>query len=111
MNELDLSEGVKAILQERRKQIDKYGFSAEFQAEHPEYYGAEQLISAAYELLKIDYDDYPLDVRQYGVVCPKGWDKEWFTKLALKDKKDRIRIAAALLAAELDRLNYLETNK
>ena len=110
-NILKAGHGILEINSERQKQIDKHGFSAEFQAEHPEYYGEGQLESAAFELLKIDYGDYPIDFRQHAVECPKGWNEEWFTKLALKDKRDRIRIAAALLAAELDRLNYLENNK
>lgn len=103
--------GIAEIYSERQKQINKYGYTAQNQAENPQFYEDGQLVSAAFELLKIDYDDYPIEVRQYGAECPKGWDEEWFRKLTIKDKRDRIRIAAALLAAELDRLIYLENNK
>lgn len=108
---LKAGHGILEINSERQKQIDKHGFTAKFQAEHPEFYDDGQLISAAYELLKIDFDGYPLQDRKYAVEYPKKWDVKWFTKIIMKDKKDRIRIAAALLAAELDRLNYLENNK
>ena len=104
MNELDLSEGVKDILGERRKQIDKYQYTAEYQAEHPQYYADHQLQYAAHTLLNVDIMGYTR------IVEPLNWDRAWFVRLCEKPQKDRIRIAAALLAAELDRLQYISDN-
>ena len=107
-----LDKGTLSVIAERRKQETKHGFTGKWQAEHPEYYVSGQLVEAATELLKIgvySYDEeeiYSVD----RVLLPYNWDKAGFIKLCEKSQKDRMRIAAALLAAELDRLNYLENN-
>lgn len=103
---LKAGHGILEINSERQKQINKYGFTAKFQAEHPEYYSEGQLVYAAVALIKLaDIIDLAYTVE------PINWDRERFLNLCQKSQKDRIRIAAALLAAELDRLNYLEINK
>lgn len=40
--------------------------------------------------------------------CPMGWNKELWLKMTNKPLRERMVIAAALLAAEIDRLSYLE---
>lgn len=98
---LRIAPGVMQINVERLKQIDKYGFSAKWQAEKPQYYDKGQLEYAAFTLLHPDIHN----------VEPLNWDRTWFARLCEKPQKDRIRIAAALLAAELDRLDYLENKE
>lgn len=97
------SHGIDQISSERLKQIDKHGYTGKNQAEHPEFYSEGQLLQASREL---SYTNAPLSLR-----VPKNWDMEWFMRLAKKPFEDRIRIAGALLAAELDRLKYLMDNK
>lgn len=45
------------------------------------------------------------------VPVPQKWDREKFIKLCTKSRKERMIIAGALLAAELDRLEQIELNK
>lgn len=105
--------GVSQIYSEREKQINKHGFDAENQAKNPQYYdlitGAgiyKQLQDAAIKLLSIDKHG----MSSLNTHAPENWDTEWFETLCKKPQEDRIRIAAALLAAELDRLEYLRNN-
>lgn len=99
-----LGYGVSQIYSERDKQIKKHGFDAEDQAKNPEYYADDQLQYAAHTLLNVDIIGYT------HIVEPLHWDREWFIRLCENPQEDRIRIAAALLAAELDRLDYLRNN-
>ncbi|MFP7656109.1 hypothetical protein [Chryseobacterium proteolyticum] len=92
--------GVQLIAQERQKQIDKYGFTAQYSVEHPEYYENKQLQQAALILTGLDYAESP--------VTPDNWDPDRFTKLCNENRKERLIIAGALIAAELDRLSELE---
>ena len=39
---------------------------------------------------------------------PPNWDEDWFTNLCGRPHKERLAIAGALLAAEIDRQNFLE---
>lgn len=96
--------GVSQIYSEREKQIVKHGFSAECQAKNPQFYDKGQLLYAAHTLLDLEV------MGKVDMIEPENWDAEWFEKLCKKPQEDRIRIAAALLAAELDRLEYLRNN-
>lgn len=104
---LRIAPGVMQINVERIKQIDKYGFSSKWQAENPQYYDGGQLIDAAVEIVMVNRDGWGWEQATH----PNNWDPVWFRKLCIKSPKDRIRIAAALLAAELDRLDYLENKE
>lgn len=98
----NLTHGVQLIAQERQKQIEKHGYTAEWMSNNSEYYDQNQLLYAAHTLLSEDVKGIVYCVE------PLNWDKEDFEKLCEKPKKDRIKIAAAFLAAELDRLEELE---
>jgi len=39
--------------------------------------------------------------------CPQGWDESYFAKLLDKPYKERLVIAGALIAVEIDRLNAI----
>lgn len=85
--------GVELIAEERQKQIDKHGFTAEHHVNHPEWYENYQLQTAVYLLLLKEVEGMTLN--DY----PKNWDPTWFQKLINKDHRDRLIIAGALIAA------------
>ena len=92
--------GVELIAEERQKQIGKYGFTGEHHAFEPKWYAKGQLVEASMRLsFTIPNDE-----------APENWDAAWFTNLCERNYKERLVIAAALLAAEIDRLNYLEAH-
>jgi hypothetical protein len=98
--------GIELITEEREKQISKHGFTGEHHALNSEkWYDNNQIQFAVMYLLDENFifgeEAFPLN-----------WNKEWFMNLNNRDIKERLIISGALIAAELDRLNYLEsTNK
>jgi len=93
---------VELIAIERNEnQIVKHGFTAEHHANHPEWYDKGQLIEAANTLSM-------KDIRS--CLIPLNWDQDWFTKLCKRPYQERLIIAAALIASEWDRLEYLQNN-
>ncbi|MDI9256343.1 hypothetical protein [Flavobacterium sedimenticola] len=91
--------GIELISDERQKQIEKHGFTGEHHANHPEWYDNRQLIQAAETLLMPE-------IRSCFI--PVNWDVEWFERLCKKSYKERLIIAGALIAAEIDRLESLK---
>lgn len=100
--------GVELIQQEREKQIKKHGFTSKFLAENQKYYYGQQLIYASELLSKPDNDDIFRPTAIEFELHPMNWDKEWFLRLMNKPYKERLVIAGALIASEIDRLNELE---
>ncbi|WP_143147260.1 hypothetical protein [Chishuiella changwenlii] len=92
----NLKTGIELIAEERQKQISKHGFTGEHHANHPEWYDQGQLLLAAKTLIKVDLKD--------NVYYPLNWDHTWFYNLCRRDYKERLIIAGALIAAEIDRL-------
>jgi len=87
--------GIELITEERQKQITKHGFTGEHHANHPEWYDKGQLIEAANTLsMKV--------INQCSV--PLNWDIAWFSNLVNRSYEERLVIAGALIAAEIDRL-------
>ena len=89
--------GVELISDEREKQIVKHGFTGEHHFNHPEWYNQDQLIQAANTLSAKEIEICKL---------PLNWDFEWFRNLTKRSYHERLIIAGALIAAELDRLNF-----
>lgn len=96
-----MKNGIELIAQERSEQIKKHGFDIT----KDKYYSDRQLFNAAlYVLTNI--------VHYY----PKGWGAWFSQKMKQKEKRlpqipfeiERLKIAGALIAAEIDRLQYLE---
>ncbi len=83
---------IQLIAQERQEQIQKHGRSIESDAKHN---SEQQLIFAALAILEEDPEWMP---NWDGVICQKIMDKP---------HKERLIVAAALLAAEIDRLNFI----
>lgn len=81
--------------EERRHQIENKGYTAEFQAKHPEYYSAGQLGYAARELSK-------KDPALISTSPPTNWDYDWWARTIRKPFRDRLRIAGAVMAAYYD---------
>ena len=94
----NMKTGIELIKEERQKQIDKHGFTAEHHVNHPEWYESDQLSRAAASILM------PNKIS----LAPDNWDMVWFRNLKGREKKERLVIAGALIAAELDRLELLE---
>lgn len=95
--------GVGLIASERQKQIEKYGFTGQHHLDNPEGYSSNQLSKAAVTLLMPE-----LIPNLAWTTVPENWDEKWFEKLMNKQPKERLVIAGALIAAELDRLNSLD---
>ncbi len=92
--------GIELINDERNEQLTIHGRTVEMDVTQN---GSYQLTIAAAKLLS-----YPADVINYNIP-PVGWDIDLWKHMIEKPYTDRIRMAAALLAAELDRLEYLST--
>lgn len=93
--------GIDLINEERNKQIYKHGFTGEHHYANPQWYDKNQLQIAAFLLLNVD-------MKTPDESFPHNWDREWFENLKQRSQKERITIAAALLASELDRLRVIE---
>ena len=92
--------GIQLIQEERVDQMYKHGISVydDFQNNNVGQltYAAKLLISSE-KLITMVYEN-----------PPKGWNKHIWKRLLDKSYKDRLVIAAALIAAELDRLQEHE---
>jgi|GEM_PF-5559070 hypothetical protein len=81
--------GIELIAQERAEQIEKHGKTVEFDAKVNNHY---QLRIVAKTLLE-------------GKTCfPDNWDENLLRKMFCKTYKERLIIAGALIAAEIDRI-------
>lgn len=88
--------GIELIAQERKEQIEKHGRTVE---EDRKWNTSYQLSIAAAKILA-----YPADVNNHKLP-PTGWNPDIYKKMADKPYMERLVIAGALIAAELDRLN------
>lgn len=95
-------EGCHRICKERKKQIDKYGFTAEHHNNHPEWYEINQLQQAAHGLLAPELYEQAEVYDQ----LPEGWDQEWWNDMCNRPQEERLVISAALCAAEIDRMTF-----
>lgn len=84
--------GVELITKEREEQLEKHGWSEEHDDAHKE----EQLTGVALYALTWDEGFWPED-----------WDDDQMIKIAAKTDKERLIVAGALIAAEIDRLTRL----
>lgn len=91
--------GIELIAQERAEQIEKHGRNVNHDVIHnPNYeltWGAIQLFSNEF--------GYASDSKDK----PDGWNRDLWEKMQSKGYKERLIIAGALIAAEIDRIqNY-----
>lgn len=86
--------GIELIIEERREQLYKHNWSFKHdQEEHSE----GQLLLAAIYAITVDPLDAPIE-HGYG-----GWE-DFVDKIQDKDAIERLKIAGALIVAEIDRL-------
>ncbi len=85
--------GIELIAIERQEQIDKHGYDCTSDS-----YNDEKQLSIAAILLLMENK-----MSHYGK--PKNWDDLLWNKMVTKSYKERLVIAGALIAAELDRIN------
>lgn len=91
--------GIELIEQEREEQLNKHGRSVELDVT---YNDDNQLARAAVRLIE---DDWCIGIQKSP---PEGWHPKIWDHMIKKSYKDRLIIAGALIAAEIDRLNHEE---
>lgn len=91
--------GIELIAIERQEQIEKHGRSIEKDVEINE---GEELAQVASALC------YPFHYAHDNDDYPENWDRELISKMVSKPRIERLIIAGALIAAEIDRLNSIE---
>jgi len=87
--------GIELIAKERQEQIEKHNRTTERDVIEN---GSYQLSICASKILA-----YPAECNNYQTP-PSQWDVDIYRKMREKPYKERLIIAGALLAAELDRL-------
>lgn len=96
-----MKSGIELIAQERKEQIEKHGYTVErdvaTNCNH-------QLVDAATDL--IFFQD-PLLMEKLVDNPPDGWNREIWAKMCRKPYVERLALAGAFIAAELDIINYL----
>jgi hypothetical protein len=91
--------GIDLIVKERDEQIHKHGYTVLGDVENN---NESQLIFAAANLV----EDYPEEFKtMFEEDSPPGWKKEVWIRLINKPYKERLVIAGALIAAEIDRIS------
>lgn len=98
LTKIEATTGVGLIAQERAEQKTKHKRTLR----DDKIFNSEgQLSFVAGLISNKEAPNVPM-IAQY---CPPGWDVEYFMKLINKPYPDRLKIAGALIAAELDRVN------
>lgn len=93
--------GIELIAQERKEQIEKHGKTVALDKKKN---NQQQLSFAAALLTCPDPIGMGYATANNDFSCPEGWDVKVWMKIIVKPYKDRLIIAGALLAAELDRI-------
>ena len=93
--------GIELIAQERDEQIKKHGRTVKGDVKNN---SRGELSFAAARLCPTDMWLFGNPVEQ----VPSGWDKQVWRKIVAKTYRQRLIIAGALIAAEIDRLNALD---
>jgi hypothetical protein len=96
-----MTTGVEIIAEERRQQIVKHHITpdvdAQFNSQRTEMSGLYPLIVGALGLLDPDYR-----------WVPAHWNRDKLEHMREKQGVERLAIAGALIAAEIDRIRYVE---
>lgn len=94
--------GIELIAEERQEQINKHGWTLEHDSNE---HSAQELRIVAVRALT--FDDKPPKEGRY---TARNIDCDWEDtedKICSKPYKERLIIAGALIAAEIDRINHL----
>ena len=89
--------GLEMVVRERIEMIEKHGKTVDFDVKHNTL---NQLSEAASKLCDPNIEDF------HGIEDgePAGWDNELWNKMIDKVYSERLIVAGALIAAEIDRL-------
>jgi hypothetical protein len=93
--------GIELITIERQEQIEKHLRSIE---DDSKYNSNGQLVEVVNPLI---YSDSFMDIEKE-VLCPSNWNLEKWLHVMNKSYKERLVIAGALIAAEIDRIQFQE---
>lgn len=93
--------GIELMAAERKEHFTKHGRSIE---DDVEYNQGLQLAEAASQLADpyFHFNDH---------FVPNGWTQDLWDKMCNKFYEERLIIAGALIAAELDRLQWIKNNQ
>lgn len=94
--------GIELISIERKEQIEKHGRTIESDVTINTQY---QLADAACRMAW-DPEAEGFDLMKEPLFTPTGWNSEIWHRMLDKPYKERLIIAGALIAAELDRINH-----
>lgn len=94
--------GIAQIADERNRQITKLGKTVILDVQNNNHY---QLSQAVGLLCWVGEEDFDNDIDG---CCPTEWDLVIWRKMMEKPYTERLVIAGALLAAEIDRIQYIE---
>lgn len=97
----DYSISVQEVVNERQHQLDK-GRTPSYDA----YVNQEEQLGLAASFLA--HPDPNQDVELIDAFRPKGWYPDGWRKLCQKPYEERLKIAAALCLAEMDRLRFIK---
>jgi predicted HTH transcriptional regulator len=89
--------GAELIAKERQEQIEKHGRTVQMDVDHNRAY---QLAEAASVLTTEKFRS----TKHRFSLMPDDWDDEISLKMCKKGRKERLIIAGALIAAEIDRI-------
>lgn len=99
--------GIELIAQEREEQITKHGRTVQNDVKYNNEY---QLIDAANTLsMNIPEDILQSYLGYHESYPPTGWKSDLWSKMLRKPYKERLVIAGALIAAEIDRIEAEST--
>ena len=88
--------GIELIAKERQEQIEKHGYDADHDSGH---YAGELAFLA--EMLLASEHEEGIDSNEY----PDGIEPEIIDRMLWKPYKEKLIIAGALIAAEIDRIS------
>ena len=93
--------GIEQIAEQRNDQLQKLGYDLKHDIELNNDF---QLLEAAGILTWLNKKDYGYNIE---ATCPAGWNEDLWHKMMTKPYRERLAIAGALLAAEIDRLQAI----
>lgn len=101
--------GIELIAEERAEQVTKHHINIDMDVLHNNHY---QLSQAASLLCYVDEEEVAGEAKEdntwdFSGCAPGNWDINIWNKMMNKSYKERLIIAGALIAAEIDRLQRL----
>jgi hypothetical protein len=104
-NNQDMKTGIELIAEERREQVEKHNRSIENDVFLNS--GFEKPLTKAASMLSVEH--LTSNIIYFG--CPENWSPSIWEKMCKKPYKERLVISGALLAAEIDRIQYIEAQE